>query len=145
MLAGRLQGIDLVSNVISVWVAVALVLWVTLAVRWMAGRAPIPFQSRRAVPWGMIDLAIALVMWLVLQVPLIPLLEIGLGTSLDVTLDEMSADQQILVLTASAVASLLALGLALGLIRWRTRAQQRDFGWELCRLHQDSVWGLSAL
>ena len=125
-------------------VAVSLALWSLVIARWFRGRPAVLFQPRRAVPWGLVDLAAVLVLLIIFQAATFPILERYYSVSLDGPLDQMPAPQQILLVTAGSLSSLLALAASLAFIGWRTRAHMHDLGWNPRQLIRDGYLGLLA-
>ena len=131
------------SLLTGLWVLVpiaSLLLWTSAIVRRGRGDALILYQPRRAVPWGLIDLLV-----LFIALPLIQLVAISAVVSpahLE-HLDDLSAKQQIAVLTASQLANLLTLVIGVALIRWRTGAGCHDFGVSSGKFNRDVVLGVA--
>ena len=125
-------------------VAISLALWSRAITRWFRGRPAVLFQPRRAVPWGLVDLGAVLVLLLLFQVATFSIVERNFGVSLDGPVSQMPAQQQIVLVTAGSLSSLLALAASLAFIRWRTGAHMHDFGWNRRRLIHDGCLGLLA-
>ncbi len=50
------------SLMLAIWACAAV--WVTAVVRWRHRRPVLPYQPRRPVPWGIVDLAMVLLFFL---------------------------------------------------------------------------------
>jgi membrane protease YdiL (CAAX protease family) len=116
--------------------------WAVAFARLVGGRPAVSFQPRRAVPWGLIDLAMVLVVLLALQLMMFPVLHQAFGVDLGRGLDELPAQQQVIVLTGAAVSSLAALLISLALIWLRTAANRHDLGIRWVKLAYDFRLGL---
>jgi membrane protease YdiL (CAAX protease family) len=125
-------------------VAVSLTLWAMVIVRWARGRPALLYQPRRAVPWGLVHLLLALAVWILFQAATYPILQHYFGISLDGGFEQLPPPHQIVVLTAGAASTLLALGTWLALIAWRTGATLRDLGWDSAQLMRDGTIGVIA-
>lgn len=121
--------------------AASLAGWLYASARWIGGRPVVAFQPRRAVPWGLADLAVIMAALVLLQGVALALVREGWGVSLGTPLYDLPATQQIALLTASAVAQLLALAASWVWLRWRTGANAQDLGVDIRQLASDCHLG----
>lgn len=118
--------------------------WALAIRRLRAGQCLIPFEPRRPVPWGFIDLTIALCLMAMLQLAARWLLERGGGIPAASPLVELPTAQQSTLVLASGCVSLGAAVLSLLAILIRTPTRLRDAGWDSQAVRQDLRLGTVA-
>lgn len=141
----RMAMIQFVENLLIVLCyvvpAVSSIAWTAILVRWFLGRPAVTLEARRAVPWGLVDLMLTLMVLIGLQLAVGAVLHRWYGISVDVPLRELSAEDRVLVMTAGAIASLGTLLIALPVLHLRTGADLRDFGLRPLRVARDCCIG----
>jgi len=104
----------------------------------------IAWSPRRPVPWAMLDLALLLGIWLLLQVALVAVASVA-GWKFGEGLEKLSLPQRQIMILANIVLSLGILAVGLPLIALRTGASPRDFGWSPRDFAADLRTGLAGL
>jgi len=104
----------------------------------------IPWSPRRPVPWAILDLALLLGIWLVLQLALLPVASAA-GWHFGPDLEKLTLPQRQSMILINIVLSLAILAVGLPLIMWRTGATPQDFGWSPRHLAADLRTGLAGL
>lgn len=104
--------------------------WALLIARKL--RAPqlplIPWTSRRAVPWALIDLILLAAVWILAPTLVRQILQNWSMLPREIRIDELTIEQNQAMLVGNIVAVLIILVNALLLIAFRTGASLRDFG-----------------
>lgn len=114
----------------------SLAMWIVMIQAWWRGESWLAYRPRRPVPWGFVDVMIALFLWIGLQVAAgAAASKLGGVPSIAGGLERLAPHEQVIVLAWSSLASLAAvpaIALALAL---RSGATWRDLG-----LDAETVW-----
>ena len=91
---------------------------------------PFPYQSRRPVPWGLIDLGLILMVMIVTQVAMLATTNwVQSLNGVVVDPKALTLDQQIIRMMADSASKLLTLFIGFALVQWRCKASFDDLGW----------------
>jgi membrane protease YdiL (CAAX protease family) len=104
----------------------------------------IPWSPRRPVPWAILDLAVLLVIWLVLQLVLLAIAHAA-NWPLGQGLEKFTLHQRQIFMAVQIGLSLVILAVGLPLIALRTGATPHDFGWSPRDFAADLRTGLAGL
>ena len=132
------------SPLITVFSLASLAFWAVVFRRCLHGLPLWPFEPRRRVPWGLLDLAMIGVATLLVQLTLTALVARVLGIAPGVSLKDLPVDQLVPMLLASSVLSALTTALALVFVAFRAGATFRDLGLDPSKLAGDLMLGLRA-
>ncbi len=102
--------------------------WAAAGLRLARGHAVLVRQSRPLVPWGLTDLILVALLMIACRAGSAPALAHVLGLDATRGWQGLSAAQLALVLFCEAIANLVGIGIALGVIGWLSGATCRDFG-----------------
>jgi membrane protease YdiL (CAAX protease family) len=106
-----------------------------------ARRPLVPWNSRRAVPWGLIDLILLLAIWLVASLAAeLALQQLGLARA-GAKMENLTFVQRKAVIVANMLISLSIVGVGLPLVALRTRAGLTDMGCSAAHLVADARLG----
>ena len=122
----------------------SLAFWAVALRRCLHGLPLRPFEPRRRVPWGLLDLAMIGVATLLVQLSLAALADRVLGIAPGVNIKGLPVDQLVSMLLAGSVLSALTTAFALVLVAFRAGATIRDLGLNQSKLAGDLVLGLRA-
>jgi membrane protease YdiL (CAAX protease family) len=117
--------------------------------RWQRGEALVAWSPRRAVPWGFLDLNVALFMLLAAGVIVVQTYRQWGGAAVvtldaEPTLDKLPQSVLIGITIADSLLKLAVMLAAIAFISFRTGANKHDWGWNPKHLGEDIVTGLKA-
>ena len=133
--------LEIVGNPIFVG---GLIAWIWLAVRAWRGRPILPYEPRRPVPWGGIDLAVVVAAMIFLQGLCLGLAVKWSGIELPNNWSDLDANARFVVLTGNLVANALTLVAAVLILFWQTAVEWSDLGVDLRRATYDMRCGAIA-
>ena len=106
------------------------------------GRPLLAYEPRREPPWGLVDLVMGFFLMMVCLSCTTWILARGFEIDLQVGLAELSPDARGIVLLGSALNTLVAFLLSVGIVHWRTGATLSDLGIDPTRFAEDMRLGL---
>lgn len=117
--------------------------WCRAIAKWRVGQSPVPWNSRRHVPWALADLFLFALVFLVASMLMGAALA-SLGWPLDKPDGELTLREEQLHTLAIAVVPLVVLMAGAPLLAFRSGARTRDFGWSAGHCGDDVKLGLAA-
>ena len=117
--------LEIVGNPIFVG---GLIAWIWLVVRAWRGRPILPYEPRRPVPWGGIDLAVVVAAMIFLQGLCLGLAVKWSGIELPNNWNDLDSNARFVVLSGNLVANALTLVVAVLILFWQTAAEWSDLG-----------------
>ena len=117
--------------------------WWQLCEQLARGEAPLPFTPRRTVPWGLLDILVGMMLWVLLGVGTVLLLKQVAGIDLALDLPETKRDDfdRSLLDSLARVAAVLLIAT---LIAKRTGCESFDLGWSPRHVIGDVLLGVRA-
>jgi len=128
----------------------SLVTWIWAIRQWASGRTLLPFETRRRVPWGLVDLFVILAVWFAVLIVVVLLVGAVCGIlpgsgQIEVNGgDEPDGAELAALLMASAISSVLTLAVALAWLVIRAGAKRSDLGIDWGKAVTDARLGLFA-
>jgi membrane protease YdiL (CAAX protease family) len=116
--------------------------WATIAQRLSEGKELVPATTRTPVPWGLLDLFVAVMLWLVLFLILLSIGQKWFGVPHAST--ETSPEMLMPLMWIDSIAKLMATGGMFLLIRLRTRCSWSELGLSSETIASDLRLGLFA-
>lgn len=110
-----------------VLIVASVIAWCVLIAR-VSNRAVLSYSPRRRVPWGLIDLALILIMIAVTGVVTAELLIVFDVTRPGQEFETLAPQMQLIAILASSISMFAGLVLSLGLIWLKNRPTLQDFG-----------------
>lgn len=122
---------------VAVLLCLAVVVWSVLIACRRAGQSLVPYEARDLVPWGLLDVFLALGLLWILTAVVIAMLRGGAAqlSGADVTMGDV---------LAQSIASLAVLAISVMTIVVRYRAAGADLGWSAARIGSDIRLGVVA-
>ncbi len=108
-----------------------LVVWVWLAMRLWRREPLLPYEPRRPVPWGGIDLAVVIAAIIVLQGLCLGVAVKWSGMEMPNDWSDLDPQARFVVLSGNLVANVLTLVVAAVILFWQTDARWSDLGVDL--------------
>lgn len=113
--------------------------WLVLLARRRAGQAFVLYEARRPVPWGLLDVFLALTLLVFLTSVALATLGDDIARRPDEPLDPDAVSRQLTVILAQALVSLTVVVVSVGTIWLRYRATGADLGWSAAKVRSD-IW-----
>jgi membrane protease YdiL (CAAX protease family) len=129
---------------VAVLLCSSLVTWSILIVRRSAGRPWLAFQTHALVPWGLLDVFIALALLFILTPLVMTVLRLGSARAAQATAAPLENILTAGDILAQALASLATLALSMLVMRVRFRATAADLGWSTVQFRADLRLGVVA-
>lgn len=124
--------------------AYSVMAWLWIANRWWQGLPLLKFEPRRTPPWGILDFAVLLLAWLLLQVMLVFFVRAACGLSPAPNPTVKSAEELRAMMLGALWADLLAGALIVVWLRWVRGASLADLGLSGPHLAGDVLRGVVA-
>jgi membrane protease YdiL (CAAX protease family) len=118
--------------------------WIVVLFRVRAGQPLLAHEPRRDVPWGLVDLLIAVVVLLATQLFAFRLVSKRYGLNLDSDLLKLTIEQHGSVIVAGAISTLATVVVSLSLVMLHTGSRVREVGFDARRLWHDLRLGVAA-
>lgn len=140
---------DTTPHPFSIATDVAVVALAALALFWIVRQLrsrqhPLPYQSRRPVPWGLIDLGVILMAMILTQSAMLAITNwVQSLNGMTVDPETPSIDQQMIRMMASSASKLLTLFVGIGLVQKRCGATEADLGWSWGKVFGDLKQGVT--
>jgi membrane protease YdiL (CAAX protease family) len=129
---------------IAAFLATSMWGWLWLLRRGMAGRELLAFVPTRPVPWTVVDIAVFIYAFLVLQLTAGVLVRMLFGLGWDHDPQQVPLAARAVMMLASATATLATLLVSVLLIRWHAQATWRDVGIDVRFFVRDLGIGFAA-
>lgn len=136
--------VRIVNLIMQIIPAGSLVAWTVAMSRRYDGRSFLPHESRRPVPWGLVDLFLLIVMLLVVQLIFVTSAKSVWGISLTDELSEMLPIDQAKIMALFSLATFVTWLLGMKWMRWRQDASWLDLGWQRKTVVKDVRIGVFA-
>jgi membrane protease YdiL (CAAX protease family) len=129
---------------VALLLCLTVVIWSILYARRRAGRAWVAYEPRSHVPWGLLDVFLALGLLVVLTSVALAALGVEATDQLDETPRRTDADLQAAGILAQSLVSLAVVAFSISAMRVRYRATGSDLGWSTAKIGSDVRLGVVA-